>query len=103
MPCVTIRPRARQDLIDHFVFIAQDNLDAAQRFLKEAEHAFGELTDMPALGRLRNFDNPRLAGMRCRSIPRFENYLIFYRPVEEGIEVIRVLHGARDLNGIFEA
>ena len=103
MPCVTIRPQARQDLIDHFVFIAQDNLDAAQRFLKEAEQAFRELTDMPALGRSRNFDNPRLAGMRCRPIPRFENYLIFYRPVEKGIEVIRVLHGARDLNGIFEA
>ncbi|MHC4799837.1 MAG: type II toxin-antitoxin system RelE/ParE family toxin [Planctomycetota bacterium] len=83
--------------------MAQDNLDAAQRFFEEAEQAFRELAEIPALGRARNFDNPRLAGMRCRSIPRFENYLIFYRPVDNGIEVIRVLHGARDLNEIFEA
>ncbi len=32
----------------------------------------------------------------------FENYLVFYRPIEEGIEVTRVLHGARDIRGILE-
>ncbi|MBI4604738.1 MAG: type II toxin-antitoxin system RelE/ParE family toxin [Planctomycetes bacterium] len=30
----------------------------------------------------------------------FEQHLVFYRPVEDGIEVVRVLHGARDLRAI---
>ena len=30
------------------------------------------------------------------------NYAIFYRPLEDGIEVIRIIHGARDLPKLFE-
>lgn len=36
-----------------------------------------------------------------RSFP-VGNYLIFYRPINQGIEVLRVLHGARDIPSIFE-
>lgn len=32
----------------------------------------------------------------------FPNHLIFYRPVEDGIEVLRVVHGAQDIEAIFE-
>ena len=37
---------------------------------------------------------------RPASLSRFPKYLVFYRPITDGIEVIRVLHGARDLDGI---
>lgn len=39
--------------------------------------------------------------MRVWPIRRFPNHLIFYRPIDGGIEVIRVLHGAQDLDAIF--
>jgi len=35
-------------------------------------------------------------------IKRFPNHLAFYRCVENGIEIIRVLHGARDIEALFE-
>ena len=36
-----------------------------------------------------------------RSLP-LGNYIIFYRPIDDGIEVVRILHGARDLPPLFE-
>lgn len=44
--------------------------------------------------------NPRLWGLRRVPITGFGNYLIFYRPIEGGIEVVRVIHGARDLPSV---
>jgi plasmid stabilization system protein ParE len=46
-------------------------------------------------------NNKELAGLRMLRIPKFEKYLIFYRPVPEGTEIIRVLHAARDISSIF--
>lgn len=47
---------------------------------------------MPGLGRQESKLAPNL-----RSFP-LGNYLIFYRPIEDGIAVVRVLHGARDIS-----
>ena len=47
--------------------------------------------------------NPRLTGLRVWRIQGFPNHLIFYRPVDDGIEVIRVLHGARDIDRVLES
>jgi toxin ParE1/3/4 len=54
------------------------------------------------MGSPREFRNPHLAGIRQWRIPGFEKYLIFYRPLEDGIEILRVLHGARDIRRILE-
>ncbi len=91
------RDLVREDLISHFVYIAQDNLDAADRFLEHTESAFLRLADLPFIGASRMDDFPFLPDLRTWPVPGFENYLIFYRPIDEGIEVFRVLHGARDL------
>ena len=34
-------------------------------------------------------------------IAGFDNYLIFYRPTERGVEIIRVIHGSRDIEDLF--
>jgi toxin ParE1/3/4 len=47
--------------------------------------------------------NPNLQSLRQHSVRRFRNYIIFYLPTDDGIEVVRVLHGARDVQGILEA
>jgi len=51
---------------------------------------------MPNMGTQREELSPGL-----RSFP-LRNYIIFYRPMEKGVEIARVLHGARDLPKLFE-
>ena len=55
---------------------------------------------MPEMGRPQTIGRPGLVGLRRIRVPGFANYLIFYRPTAEGIEVFRVVHGARDLRSL---
>jgi len=70
-------------------------------FLQAAEDTFAELAAMPHLGRAEDFDNPRLTGMRRWRVRSFDNYLIFCQPLAQGIDVLRVVYGTRDLPGLF--
>ncbi len=97
------RPRAQKDLDDLAYYIAQDNPSAGFRFYEAAEKAFRQLLDMPGMGGTWASPNPRLVGLRVWPIRGFENHLVFYRPNEEGIEIVRVLHGFRDLDRILES
>ncbi len=60
------------------------------------------LLEHPELGPLRAFDRRDLSGLRSLPVHGFEKHLVFYRPTKEGIEVVRVLHGARDLGTILD-
>lgn len=53
------------------------------------------------MGVARKYFDPVLAGVRVLPIAGFVNYLIFYRPAENGIEIIRVLHAKRDIDLMF--
>ncbi len=87
---------ARTDLDEIWFYIAQDNVDAADKFIRVIVSRFSRLAAMPQLGRRREELSPRL-----RSFP-VGRYVIFYRPMENGIEIARVLHGARDFPPLFE-
>lgn len=97
----TKKPQAERDLLGYYVYIGERNPDAADRFLRAAQDAIERLAAMPGTGAPRKFPNPELAGIRSLPIRGFENYLIFYLPTDEGIDVLRVIHGARDLDRIF--
>jgi toxin ParE1/3/4 len=101
-PVVVKKPRAEQDLLDHYTYIGERNLDAAERFLDAAEEAFVLLAQVPRMGRVWDSPSPRLAGVRSWTIPTFRNYRIFYRPIQGGIEVLHVFHGKRDIQRILE-
>jgi toxin ParE1/3/4 len=101
-PIIEKKPQARLDLIQHFIYIGQDNLNAAERFLTAVEEALEKLAEMPGMGRRREFKKPELAGIRSWVVKGFENYIVFYRQIEGGIEVLRVLHGARDVERVLE-
>ena len=88
------------DLIEQADFIAQDNVDAAERFLTATENAFQFLAENPSAGRLREFSNARLSGIRMWPIRGFDKHLIFYRDLSDAVEIIRVLHAARDIDRI---
>ena len=97
-----ILPRAAADLREQRDYIAQDSDRAAERFLSAAEEAFARLSEMPRMGAVRPVRSPRLGRIRQWSIRGFEKHLIFYRETEAGIEVIRVLHSARDVRRVLE-
>lgn len=102
-PRIIRKPRARRDLLEHFVYIGEHaSVEDADRFLAAAEEAFEKLATMPEMGPLRDYRHPRLTGLRMWPIRGFEKYLVFYRPTDKGIDVIRLLHGARDLKRLFE-
>ena len=87
---------ARSDLDEIWLYIAQDNPDAAERFVRSLVSRFPMLAGMPKMGRPREELAPRLHSFALG------NYVIFYRPMDNGIEVVRVLHGTRDLPPLFE-
>lgn len=99
---ILVRPRAQQDLDEHFAFIAHDSPDAALPFLDAVRAAFEQLATWPELGGKWEFRNLRLVGIRVSLVRGFENHLVFYAPTEQDIEIIRVLHGARDIDAAFE-
>ena len=95
-------PRAQDDIDEHAIHIAGDNLDAGLRFLDAIDHARSELAHLPEIGSARRFDPPALSGLRVWPVPRFENWLIFCRIDEQALTVVRVLHGARDLQAALD-
>ena len=87
---------ARSDLDEIWFYIAQDDPAAADKFIQAIIGKFPKLAGWPEIVRQREELSARLRSLvvgRC---------VIFYRPMENGIEVVRVLHGARDLPPLFE-
>ncbi|MHB1307326.1 MAG: type II toxin-antitoxin system RelE/ParE family toxin [Limisphaerales bacterium] len=96
------RSPAYQDLRRHALYLAAEaGAPVAARFLGAAEQAFATLAKMPGVGRVRRFPHAEVGELRSWAVPNFERYLIFYRALPEGIEVVRVLHGMRDLDRVF--
>jgi toxin ParE1/3/4 len=96
MPRVLRTSRAHLDLVEAAIHIAEENPTAADHWLDSIDEKCQSLACMPQLGRKRPDLAPDL-----RSLPA-GNYVIFYRPIPEGIQVIRVLHGARDIPAQFD-
>lgn len=93
---------AEQDLAEIHLHIGRDSPASAERFLDAVEHAIAVLLEKPRVGRSREFCSPRAQGMRSWVVSGFENYLIFYRARTEGIEVVRLVHGARDIPSLID-
>src|SRR5438128_1888580 len=95
MKRVRLSRRAVADLEDIWLYVAQDSSAAADQLLDRISHACQKLADTPRLGRPRD---ELVVGLR--SLP-VGDYLVFYRPAKDGIEVARILNGYRDLDAIF--
>jgi toxin ParE1/3/4 len=93
---------AMRDLAEHFDFIALDSEAAALRFYAAAEASFRDLAQNSTMGAACEFRSLKGRGLRRWRIKGFENYLIFYRPFNDRVEITRVLHGARNLKRMFE-
>jgi len=95
MSGVRRRPQAEEDLFEIALYIARDNPIASDEFLDTMSEKFDLLATSPLMGRAR----PELAPS-LRSFP-VGNYVIFYRSLRGGIEVVPVLSAARDIPSLF--
>jgi|SRR5580698_3104991 toxin ParE1/3/4 len=96
MPAIFMRPRALTDLAEIWDYIAADNVSAADAIADLIGDKVQALSRQPGMGRAR----PDLAN-ELRSLTA-GRYVIFYLPLSNGVDIVRVLHGARDIETIFQ-
>jgi toxin ParE1/3/4 len=92
------RRTARSDLLHLARRIAQDNPAAAHRLLDAAREAADMLAELPKLAPAGRFQSRGLGRIRIWPIRGFEKILMIYAAERTGIDVLRVVHGARDLD-----
>jgi toxin ParE1/3/4 len=96
MRTIKVAADAKEDLQKIWDWVAENNPEAASKLIKEITSKFALLRDHPHIGR----EQAKLL-INLRSFV-VKNYFIFYQPFEDGIEILRVLHGSRDIESIFE-
>ena len=91
------RASAKRDLVEHYVYLAENaGIETAERFLRNADKSFGDLSKHPGLGAPLALRSLQLTGLRKWPVGEFEKILIFYLPRTRGVSIVRVLHAAQD-------
>jgi len=95
MPELLISPEAEIDLLEIWLYIAEDSLENADRFQDKLVSKARRLSESSEIG----MDRPEL-GKGLQSFP-VDRYLLYYRAIQTGVELVRVLHGSRDIQAFF--
>jgi len=90
--------QARLDLFEIWNYVADDSIDAADRITERLHEAFQKLAEMPHMGHRRE----DLADSRHRFWSVF-SYVIVYRPDTQPMQIVAILHGARDIQAFLAA
>jgi antitoxin ParD1/3/4/toxin ParE1/3/4 len=97
MAAFVLTPAAEGDIVGILDYIEQDNPPAATRVREALVDAMRLLAEHPGIGHTR----ADLADELVRFWPVF-SYLVIYRPGRNPIEIVRVLHGKRDVRRLLE-
>lgn len=92
-----VTPEARADLEEIWEYIAEDNPPAADHLIEAFYKRFTMIAVHPRIGRDRSSLRPNMRSFTVR-----RHYVIFYRPLPHAIEVVRVIHGARNIECLFQ-
>ena len=93
---VTRRPQAEADILEIWDYIAEDSMVEADLWVDSLDEKLGLWATQPMIGRARD---ELAAGVRSLA---FGRYLVFFEPLSDGIDVVRVLHGSRDIDASFD-
>ena len=96
MARVTRRPLAEADILEIWDYIAEDSVFAADRWVDRLDEKFALWARQPVMGRGRD---ELATGMRSFA---FGRYIMFYVPLPDGIDVVRVLHGSCAIDAVLE-
>jgi toxin ParE1/3/4 len=91
-----ITPAAEADLSEVWQYVSKGGEAGADAFLDKILQQCRRLAQFPHMGRARENLAPNL-----RSFP-VKKFVIFYRSVDDTVEVVRILYGARDLESVFQ-
>ena len=97
MTRVTRRPQAELDVLEIWTYIAGDSAAEADRWVDRLDQSLATWATQPTMGR----ERPELApGLRCYP---FGRYIVFFEPLpdNDGIDVVRVMHGSMDIEQRF--
>jgi toxin ParE1/3/4 len=98
---VQIRARARRDILEVAEYFEDESgIALADRFLTAVQDSFEALARTPKAGAPCGFTKPSTKRLRRWPVKDFENWLIFYLPKRNGVEIVHVLHGARDITEV---
>jgi toxin ParE1/3/4 len=96
-----IRPKADRDLDDQAYYYATEATpEVGHRFLLAAHDTFALLATRPNMGWQSRLKHPGLEGLRVFRVTGFEKILILYLPLLDGVEILRVVHGSRNLQAL---
>jgi toxin ParE1/3/4 len=103
MGIVRKREAAKRDLIEQFVWYAENaSVEVADRFLQAADATLDRLAEAPQSGIPLLTPREELRGIRRWPVKGFEKMLLFYLPLSNGLDLLRVVHGSRDLARLFD-
>lgn len=96
-PIIDFRHIAQLDVDETAEYLERSDPRLAFRFRKAVREATELLARFPELGRVMHNENSMLHGARYFILRRFRNHVLYYKPTENGIMVLRVLRGSRDI------
>lgn len=94
-------PAALEDLLQLALYLGEQSPELAERFLNAADATFKLLATNPELGTCHDTSRHELIGLRAWGMGDFPRHIVFFREVDGVLEIVRVLHGARDLDNLF--
>ena len=89
---------AQADLYEHVDYFADHNPEVGRRFMNEVEANLELLSSNPLLGTRFTSASERFSDLRYWTMAAFPNHVIFYRVEATALNVVRILHGSRDLH-----
>ena len=96
MTQVTRRPQAEADILEIWAYIAEGSTAEADNWIDKLDEKLALWATQPMMGRARD---ELVEGVRSFA---FGRYVVFYQPLPDGIDTVRVLHGRRDIDANFE-
>jgi plasmid stabilization system protein ParE len=102
MPTLIVADQAWDEAADIAHRIGQDNLKVALKVYKAIEDAFELLAKNPGLGASCELANVRFKDYRFWPLKKYRDYLVIYRPLADGVEITRVIHGAMDMGRVLK-
>jgi toxin ParE1/3/4 len=96
-----VRPKADQDLDDQAYYLSTEaSPEVGHCFIVAAHETFSLLATQPELGWQRRLQHPGVVSFRVFRVSGFERMLVLYRPHPDGVEILRVVHGSRNLQAL---
>lgn len=100
---IRVGARAWQDISEAASFIGTNSPTMADRLVAAVDETLLFLSESPHVGRVLEMRHARLAWLRIWSVQGFPNHLLIYGPIESGIELVKLIHGARNLDDLILA